>query len=467
MNHRVISLKYRPQDFDELTGQSHVALSLKGAVRSGRVGHAYLFAGPRGVGKTTTARILAKSLNCIEGPTVHPCQNCQACREITLSRSIDVVEIDGASNRGIEEIRNLREAVRYSALHSRHKIYIIDEVHMLTQEAFNALLKTLEEPPPSVIFIFATTNPTKVPQTILSRCERFIFKRLSVREIAARLKSIAEREKIKITEKALHYLAIRADGSIRDGESILDQLASFVEDEITEEDVFKLVGFLGSEFYFDLLNKISKGDLAKVISGLNKGIEDGADPLEIYRGLTDYLRATLFVKFDLSSEFLDFSDEEIAALKNIQLDKNKIINMLDLVLHSEEMIKRSMNARVALELLLSQIALKLNESVENKNEVNVSDIKEKIFIALQKTSPKLAGVIKKADIRRDGNKIAILVENDFSKNQLLNSKGIIESVLREILKIDCSLNVQLGVASPKENDLVNTIKVLFDGEEMR
>jgi DNA polymerase-3 subunit gamma/tau len=241
MAHRVISLKYRPQHFDELTGQNHVVVSLKGAIKSGRIGHAFLFAGPRGVGKTTTARILAKSLNCIEGSTIHPCQQCQPCREITLSRSIDVVEIDGASNRGIEEIRNLREGVKYSPIHGRYKIYIIDEVHMLTQEAFNALLKTLEEPPPKVIFIFATTNPSKLPATILSRCQRFIFKRLSVKEITTRLCVIAEKENIKLTKDALHYIATRADGSIRDGESILEQLAAFVEGEITADDVFKLI----------------------------------------------------------------------------------------------------------------------------------------------------------------------------------------------------------------------------------
>ncbi|GAJ02569.1 unnamed protein product, partial [marine sediment metagenome] len=243
-----------------------------------------LFAGPRGVGKTTTARIFAKSLNCVEGPNSLPLsKNVNYVGKLPLSRSIDVIEIDGASNRGIEEIRSLREGVKYSPLHGRYKIYIIDEVHMLTQEAFNALLKTLEEPPPKVVFVFATTNPTKLPTTILSRCQRFVFKRLSVSEITSRLRTIADKEKIKITENALHYLAIRADGSIRDGESILEQLASFIEGEVTEEDVFKLIGFLGNDFYFTLLNKILTVDLSKVIVMLNKGIEDGADPVEIYR----------------------------------------------------------------------------------------------------------------------------------------------------------------------------------------
>ena len=364
MVHRVISLRYRPQNFDELTGQNHIVLSLKGAIKSGRIGHALLFAGPRGVGKTTTARIFAKSLNCVEGPTVYPCQKCQLCREITLSRSIDVIEIDGASNRGIEEIRSLREGVKYSPLHGRYKIYIIDEVHMLTQEAFNALLKTLEEPPPKVVFVFATTNPTKLPTTILSRCQRFVFKRLTVSEITSRLRTIADKEKIKITENALHYLAIRADGSIRDGESILEQLASFIEGEVTEEDVFKLIGFLGNDFYFTLLNKILTGDLSKVIVMLNKGIEDGADPVEIYRGFTNYLRAAFLIRTGVPCEFVELNSEEIEVLKNIELSRDETIHLLEICLRFEDIVKRSVNVRIAIELLFSQLILCLTKSIK-------------------------------------------------------------------------------------------------------
>jgi DNA polymerase-3 subunit gamma/tau len=467
MLHRVISLKYRPQDFDELTGQSHVALSLKGAIKSGRIGHAFLFAGPRGVGKTTTARILAKSLNCIEGPTVHPCQKCQSCREIASSRSIDVVEIDGASNRGIEEIRNLREAVQYSPLYSQRKIYIIDEVHMLTQEAFNALLKTLEEPPPSVVFIFATTNPIKVPQTILSRCERFVFKRLSVKEIGERLQSIAAKENIVITDKARHYVAVRADGSIRDGESILEQLASFVDGEITEEDVFKLIGFLGSDFYHALIQHITGQKNAEVLCALNQGIEDGADPLEIYRGLVDYMRSALLVHSQLPSELLDLNDEEIEKIRSMDLDREKTMSMLDVLLKSEELIRRSMNARIALELLLCQLVRSGTATSGRENNTNHQDFKQDIFKALQVRSPKLAALVHKSVVKVVGKDVSITADNEFTQKQLLQSKEVLETVFKKVLNQEANLNVAVAENTKKENNLENTIRVLFDGEEVR
>ncbi len=467
VTHRVISLKYRPQDFDDLTGQRHVVLSLKGAVKSGRIGHAFLFAGPRGVGKTTRARILAKSLNCVEGPTVHPCQKCQSCREIASSRSIDVVEIDGASNRGIDEIRNLREAVQYAPLYSRKKIYIIDEVHALTPDAFNALLKTLEEPPPSVVFIFATTNPVKVPQTILSRCERFAFKRLSVKEIGGRLQSIAEKENIRITEKARHYVAVRADGSIRDGESILEQLASFVEDEITEDDVFKLIGFLGSDFYQMLVRHIVAQKHVEVLSTLNQGIEDGADPLEMYRGLVDYMRAVLLVHSQLPDEMLDLNDEEIKKIRTMDLDRERTMNMLEVLLKSEDLVKRSMNSRIALELVLCQLVRSgSTEQIEDGNP-GQQDFKQIAFKALLARSPKLAALVHKSPVTVDGKDVSIKVDNEFTQKQLLQSKKIIETVFGKILNQEAKLHVLVAETKEKENDLENTIRVLFDGEEVR
>jgi len=468
MAHKVISLKYRPQNFDEITGQKHIVLSLKGAIKRGAIGTAYLFAGPRGVGKTTTARIFAKSLNCITGPTIYPCQECQSCLEITQSRSVDVVEIDGASNRGIDEIRNLREGVRYAPLHSRYKAYIIDEVHMLTPEAFNALLKTLEEPPPSVVFILATTNPTKLPGTILSRCQRFIFKRLSISEIKGRLNYVAEKEEIKITNNALHYLALRADGSIRDGESILEQLTSFVEGEITEDDVFKLVGFLGNDFYYNLLNKIVAKDLAQTLSIINKGIEEGADPLEIYRGLTNYLRKILLTKVGLSQEFLESTDEELKILKEIGLSINEATDMLDICLRYEEMIKRSVNTRIAIELLLSQLAvdsLWTNTKQKDNHISSPEDIKSLLISSLENRSPRLTGIIHKTTIKKEKKNVIIQTDNEFSKTELLNNHKMLEDVLKKLLGEDISLDIQ--IPTKEENNIIQTIKTLFDGEEVR
>lgn len=478
MAHRVASLKYRPQRFDELTGQQHVVISLKGAVKSGRVGHAFLFAGPRGVGKTTTARILAKNLNCAEGPTIQPCQQCQSCREITLSRSIDVVEIDGASNRGIEEIRSLRDGVKYSPIHGRYKIYIIDEVHMLTQEAFNALLKTLEEPPPKVIFIFATTKPDKVPATILSRCQRFMFKRLSPTEIITRLKEIAAKENIKITEQALQYIAIRADGSIRDGESILEQLASFVDGKIEEKDVLDLIGFLGSSFYFELVDKIAAGDLKSVIILLNKGIEDGADPAEIYRGFTLFVRAILFAKTDIPENFIDLNEQEIHASKKIGISRDRLIEILEICLQFEDPMRRSVNVRIALELLFSQLVLLFNEPQESAGKEGNPERTEKmpdapgdlktLFIKnLEAKSPQLAGLVQKATITRDGKKIHILVDSDYSYRQLMRNQRTLMSIMQPQLESDCEIDVRIVEKKEEEGDLIKTIKGLFDGEEVR
>jgi DNA polymerase-3 subunit gamma/tau len=467
VNHRVISLRYRPQDFDELTGQCHVVLSLKGAIKSGRVGHAFLFSGPRGIGKTTAARIFAKSLNCVEGPTVHPCQKCQSCREIAMSRSIDVVEIDGASNNGVDEIRNLRETAQYSPLHSKYKIYIVDEVHMLTIQAFNALLKTLEEPPPSVIFVFATTNPAKVPQTILSRCERFTFKRLSVKEISSRLKSIADKENISIADKALHYIALKADGSIRDGESVLEQLVSFIEGTITEEDVFKLVGFLSTEFYFDLIRKITKGNPADVLRALNEGIEEGADPLEIYRGGVDYLRGALLLYSDMPPEFMDLSDDEMKKIRSLGLNKDKVMRMLEVLLRSEDLVRRSMNTRIAIEILFCRLTEDERAVPATNDRADRSDFKQELVSALQAQSPKLAALIEKSSVAVEQNNVRITADHDFVGKMLLSSRSILEATFKKLLKHEVGLQVDVGQNVKKENSLEDTIRALFDGEEVR
>ncbi|MEO0124182.1 MAG: DNA polymerase III subunit gamma/tau [candidate division WOR-3 bacterium] len=476
MAHRVFSLKYRPQNFDELTGQDHIVLSLKGAINSGAIGHAFLFAGPRGVGKTTTARIFAKSLNCINGPTVNPCQECPSCKEIATSRSIDVIEIDGASNRGIDEIRNLRESIKYAPLHGKYKIYIIDEVHMLTPEAFNALLKTLEEPPPSVVFILATTNPAKVPATIVSRCQRFTFKRLSITEISQRLKKIAQMEGIEITDKALYYLALRADGSIRDGESILEQLTSFSEGKITEEDVFKLIGFLSVDFYIELMNKIVQNDLAGMILLLNKGIEEGADVLEIYKGLVGYFRKTLLAHIGIDYELIESSPEELNLLKSINLDQARIINLIETSLRSEDVIKRSINPRIALELLFAQFILNSQtnnkiQSIKNNQDIfqaqKVLTSKEKLIAYLSKKSPKISAIIYQTELKINENNVEIIVNNDFQHKELTAHQKLLIEALKSIIGQDVILKINIVEPQKKSNDLTDTIISMFDGEEVR
>lgn len=475
MAHKVFSLKYRPQNFDELIGQNHIVLSLKGAINTQAIGHAFLFAGPRGVGKTTMARIFAKSLNCVNGPTTSPCQECSSCKEITLSRSIDVIEIDGASNRGIEEIRNLRESIKYAPIQGRYKIYIIDEVHMLTQEAFNALLKTLEEPPSSVIFILATTNPAKVPSTILSRCQRFMFKRLSISEITKRLKFIAEKENLEITEKALYYLALRADGSIRDGESILEQLSSFVEGKITEDHVFKLIGFLSVDFYIDLITSITRKNLARVFLLLNKSIEEGADVVEIYHGLINYFRKILLAHIGINYELIDSTAEEIELLNGVSIDNACLMNFLETCIKYEDTIRRSINPRIALELLLAQLTSE-NSAGDRRpmeNNQNIFDSKNDItkknrFIKhLGRKSPKLAAIIYQTEVELNGKNLEILANSDFQQKELLDNKKILNEATKDIFGEDVSLHIKLGAAQKNSTNLADTIKTMFDGEEVR
>src|ERR1700751_5616214 len=296
MSYEVFARKYRPQTFDDLVGQTHVSRTLKNAVAQNRLAHAYLFVGPRGVGKTSTARILAKSLNCVKGPTVTPCGVCDNCREIAGGNSLDVIEIDGASNNSVEDVRQLRENVRYAPAKGRFKIYLIDEVHMLSSAAFNALLKTLEEPPDHVKFIFATTEPQKVLPTILSRCQRFDLHRIPANLIAQHLQFIAKKEKIELQPAAAHAIARGAEGGLRDAESMLDQLVAFCGETIAEADVLNVFGFTSEQTVVDLTGHVRRSETAGALELLYQQCESGKDMMRLMSDLIGYLRDLLVFK---------------------------------------------------------------------------------------------------------------------------------------------------------------------------
>ena len=318
MEYLIFARKFRPQTFEEIVGQETITTTLKNAIRQERVPQSFLFSGPRGVGKTSTARILAKALNCKEGPTEKPCGKCISCREIEQGNSMDVLEVDGASNRGIEEIRTLRENVKFKPSAGRYKIYIIDEVHSLTGDAFNALLKTLEEPPAHVKFIFATTESHKVPLTILSRCQRLQFKRISVSEAVEKLEKIAQKEKLKCEKNALFMIAKATEGALRDAESLLDQLASFSEGKIKEEDVLTLLGLAPEEMYLSALTAIreKKGD--EIFGLVKKLYEEGADLVQFVKGLFEVFRHLLVLKTASKAEALiETSAETIVKLRKL------------------------------------------------------------------------------------------------------------------------------------------------------
>src|SRR5918999_1592347 len=318
MSYQVTARKWRPQTFAELVGQQHVARTLQNALRQARIAHAYLFTGTRGIGKTTTARILAKALNCEQGPAPEPCNQCASCQTITLGNALDVMEIDGASNRGIDEIRDLREKIRYAPTRSRYKIYIIDEVHMLTEHAFNALLKTLEEPPPQVVFIFATTEPQKVPITILSRCQRFDFRKVTSPEIARCLGEIAEQEGVHISETALHRIGRRAQGSLRDAQTLFDQVVAYCGLEVLDQDIEQLLGMAGEDRILRLLEAIMARQAHTVFEQLTHLLQQGHDTRELCRYLLELLRDLLVVKVvPKGHEGLDRPPSELETLQKL------------------------------------------------------------------------------------------------------------------------------------------------------
>jgi len=314
MAYLVSARKWRPQRFEDVVGQGHVRVTLQNALREGKVAHAYLFAGPRGVGKTTVARILAKALNCDQGPTPTPCNACPRCLAIVQGSSMDVLEIDGASNRGIDEVRELRESAQLAPVGGRYKVYIIDEVHMLTTPAFNALLKTLEEPPPHVVFVLATTEPHQVPPTIRSRCQRFNFRRLSVREIVERLAFISREEKVEAEEAALVLIARKAEGSMRDAQSLWDQAVAFGEGKVTLQSVQEMLGLVEGDLLFRIGEAILRGDIREGLEVVEEAFDRGLSLGAFAEGLAEHFRNLLVAKVG-GEEGLDLPEEEVARLR--------------------------------------------------------------------------------------------------------------------------------------------------------
>jgi DNA polymerase III subunit gamma/tau len=359
MSYLVLARKCRPQVFEEVIGQPHVTRTLQNALKTGRVAHAYLFSGPRGVGKTSVARILAKALNCQEGPGPNPCNRCPSCKEITQGGNLDVFEIDGASNRGIDDIRELRENIRYLPARGRYKIYIVDEVHMLTKEAFNALLKTLEEPPDQAIFIFATTELNNVPLTIYSRCQSFHFRRISPEAMVKHLGRLVEQEQIAYREEALRLIARQAEGSIRDSLSLLDQILSFSPGEINETIIQEILGLVDRRLLLDLGRAVLGGDLKKIMGLVSEVYEYGYDLKVFFKDLVEVFRCLLLVKMGQEQgPLLDLSTEEISELKGMSapVTLDYLQDGLHFLVQSEGELRKTGQPRLALEMILLRLA---------------------------------------------------------------------------------------------------------------
>ena len=357
MSYQVLSLKLRPQRFDEVVGQTHVTRTLQNAIGLDRVAHGYIFSGPRGVGKTTTARILAKVLNCKNPKDNNPCGTCVNCTEITQGSNLDVQELDGASNRGIDEMRDLREAVKYPPNNSKYRIYIIDEVHMLTREAFNALLKTLEEPPPHVIFIMATTDAHKVPATILSRTQRFDFKHISINDISEYLKQILESENIKYDTDGIRLIAQKADGSLRDSLSLLDQTIAYASDALDVETIRDVLGIIKENVFLNIIQTIEKRDHKEVIHQLSQLIDAGYAISDFISGFNEFLRNCMIQKTGESAK-LNLSENSLNWLQTgCRFSTADFLRMLDLSLQFESKLRFLQQPQISLEALFIKLSM--------------------------------------------------------------------------------------------------------------
>ena len=355
----VFARRYRPVAFDEVAGQEHVCKTLRNAIAEKRVGHAYLFCGPRGVGKTTMARIFAKALNCSEGPTASPCNRCEICTAVHEGTDTDVIEMDAASNRSVEDARGLREGVRYAPLRARLKVYIIDEAHMLTREAFNTLLKSLEEPPPHVKFFFCTTEAHKLPDTITSRCQRFDFRRITTADITGRLRQVADGEKLKIDDAVLSAAARAAQGSMRDAESLLDQLVSFKTEGLTEADVAAVLGEAGRRLLSGLVEALRAGDAGKVFTSLAAIFSSGVDTGAFTDQILHHFRALLAVKVcGRNAEVVDLPDADLAECESqaAGFTLEALLYFAQLILESKRRIKEGANPRIVLEVALVKMS---------------------------------------------------------------------------------------------------------------
>ena len=434
MSYLVLARKFRPTTFDEVIGQEHISQTLKNAIREDKVAHAYLFSGPRGTGKTTMARIFAKALNCKEGPTTEPCGKCQNCIEIAKNQSMDVMEIDAASNTGVDNIREIRENVKFGATSSKYKIYIIDEVHQLSQGAFNALLKTLEEPPEHVIFILATTEQHKVPITILSRCQKYRFRLLSADEISKVIKNIAKKDNFEIDDEALKIIINVSGGSMRDALSLLDQAISATSSKITAEYIRNLIGLLPKEIISQTINCIAKNDVDSIIKICKKVYEDGYNILQFARDLRDYIRQLMI--FSINPEVAEISSEDTKLYdkqKNL-FSISRYIRLGNLISKALEEMKWHDQPRILLELYL----LKMAEPYYNVAELiaKINELEKQKFLSSQ------------------------IAKDELLKNKIDQSSNIIENMQDLNTKKDEIVegNIVTTMADSFDNDLMGLWK---------
>ena len=483
MSYLVLARKYRPQNFQEVYAQEHITTILSNAISMDRIAHAYLFSGPRGVGKTSLARILAKSLNCEVGMTPNPCNECANCIQINQGTSYDVTEIDGASNTGVDDVRELQKELMFANSNSRYKIYIIDEVHMLSKNAFNALLKTLEEPPANVVFIFATTEPFKVLPTILSRCQRYDFKRIPNKSIISALSQICKKEKFTIEKQALAHIAKKADGSLRDALSNLDQVVSFSGKDIKTDDVQFIFGFLDISTYIDFLDLIQKDDLMALLNLYRKIVEDGIEIGTMINGFLDFLMDVLVLKTGIEPELT--SKTTLESMRSLAKDipQESLLYMIDIVIKTKREIKYSDNQTILVEMMfiklfrvseiksIDRILLYLKKRlatpsrqkervvedipVETSSEITPIEVKkvefsktnfpkkvDELLLIIESNDSAIAQMVRDSlFLPKEKNRLEIIVNSNISFAKISEKIGILENALKQVFTNDVVIDL--------------------------
>ena len=479
MAYEVTATRKRPQAFEKLVGQEFVVSTIENAISSGRIAHAYLFSGPRGVGKTSSARLLAKALNCEHGPTAHPCGECVSCKEITQGYSVDVIEIDGASNTSVNDIRVIKDEVLFPPQSSRYKIYIIDEVHMLSTSAFNALLKTIEEPPEYIIFIFATTELQKVPATIRSRCQQFHFQLIPLETIKGCLREAAQEMNIKADDDALFWIAREGNGSMRDAYTLFDQVAAFSQDHITLEKIKNKLGFVGSDQIANIVLAALKNNVSTAITELNKIFSKGISVEQCVRDLTQFFRAILFIKQGITNEeMLNMRTEEIPDEVLALLSANQAEAALRSLLQLYREIRYSISPKFEAELFISRLSglpflvssqelvKKLDELKKNVTEGKVTVVKEKeLSIVSSNVAPaKVEKPIEQATIAVEEKQIeqaTPAIEEKPKEPQESNNKRV--PTLEDIKAISNMDDIESVFGLQNALDNVNTVALSEDG----